>query len=155
MADETTQGTITCRLCETAIAVEFRRADANGVQLEVIDSQPLADHYAECQAMEAKALHPAQSNVTVPQVELSGRVNRFLAILEDNGHLTRGTRACTMCGDTQDTCLASLDRRAGRIVRKRVRGRGCCTACDEGNTHPTGSESKGCAEWGAEHGAQS
>lgn len=106
-------------------------------------------------ALEAKATSWVSR---VADADLRGRITQLLAILERAGHYTSGNRACTMCGATYAACMVSLDKteRTSKLSPKRVRvpGSPCCPSCGEGNTHPSGGERTGCAEWAGEHGAQ-
>ena len=60
-------------------------------------------------------------------------------------YIAPGTRACTMCGTPSPECMQTLQ-------AKRT---GCCPSCTVGDTHPVPRGTMTCAQWGAEHGAQS
>ena len=137
-----TEGTLVCRQCLEHIGVEFRRAPdgvSNGVVTLLTDMGPLQEHMRKCGPVRDQFILPPK----VPQAELAGRIEQML-----NGRhymATGGSRACTMCGVNGKECL-------DRAKRSR---KGCCTACEDGNTHPAPGESFPCAVWAEEHGAAS
>lgn len=136
-------GTVVCRLCLEHVTVKFRRAPGNvsgGVAVLLMDVTPLQEHVRKCEPVRDQFVLAPK----VPQAELTGRIEQML-----NGrhYIAAGaSRACTMCGVTGQECMDRLNRSK----------KPCCPLCGDGNTHPAPGEAVGsCAQWAAEHGAQS
>jgi hypothetical protein len=145
-------GTITCTMCRKGIPVEFKRVSnaADGTVAMLMGMAPLEAHMRVCAAGE----HPkavAAPELSVPPVELAGRIDRLLNARTPRGGryfvATGGSRACSMCGMAGASCLSLV----GQNTRE-----ACCPACANGNTHPAPGEAQGsCAQWAVENGAKS
>lgn len=163
--------TIACPICGVAFTIPTEVVGVDEARHQVLlrcDRAELYGHLRECSTKHADkaaaalvapsmaAIPPqATAEPVLPKAELRGRIDRFLVILETSGHLTRGDRACSMCGTPNETCLAGLKPRRHLLSGRPVRPpEACCVSCESGNTHPTAAEQTPCAEWAREHGAQ-
>lgn len=165
--------TVTCPMCRESYPVptEVLGVDEDADQVVVrMDRSGLYGHLRECAAKgitshrmtreEAMARHPAGramtkaverpwrddvADYTPSKHELAGRIGRFLTL---GAFVSKGgSRACTMCGLSGESCLALV----GQNTRQP-----CCGACGDGNTHPAPGENEGsCAQWAEKHGAKS
>lgn len=138
--------TITCPVCRVAFTVPVSvvgiDVENNGVLL-LADRSELFGHLAECAAEHGKkagaAVVRARAVASYPKdPELVGRVHQMLRMGAFVSNA--GSRACTMCGVTGPECMQRLER-----SRK-----GCCPACESGNTHPAPQDTVACSTWAAE-----
>lgn len=147
---------LTCPTCGTAFPVPAEVVSVDEKNQRVLlrcDRSELYGHLRECAGAAGEKAGKALM-AAVSDADLRGRIAGVLRIVEEAGHLTRGTRACTMCGATNEACLASLSRGRSMFGRTRKPGTPCCAACGVGNTHPTAEERTPCAVWATEHGSK-
>lgn len=131
--------TVTCPLCHVAFPVptEVVGVDERRHLAYVrMDRAELYGHLRECAAKQG-------------DVDAAGLVNGEptkaverppLAQPHDVPPLPGGRRSCVMCGVLNAECMTRLQRST----------KGCCPACENGNTHPAPQDTVPCAAWGAE-----
>ena len=139
-------GTITCTMCGSGIPVDFQRASLvnHGVVNLRMDMGPLEEHMRACAAgvgaTSAKQVERHKPGTTVSPVELAGRIG---LMLEQRHFIAKGgSRACTMCGMSGESCMALI----GQNTRQ-----GCCKLCMDGNTHRAPQDDQDCAHWAVVH----
>lgn len=133
---------VTCPTCGQAFTVPAEVVSVDTATNRVLVRMDRTELYGHLEKCAAKAGEAAGKQLVqrmaaaVPPGVLTGRVHQFLDMRAYVA--SGGSRACTMCGMTGETCLAALS--SANLP--------CCTGCRDGNTHPAPGEAQGmCAEW--------